>query len=312
MLYFFFGQDEWGMKQELRKIEAGFIDPSLGDLNIVRLDGTKLAAKNLATEMMTVGFLMPKKLIIIENLLKNKAGTEVDRIIEHLSKENVDVDIVIIENTPPDKRTSTFKKLVKISKAKEFVSPNPFDLVKRIEELALDGDSSITKEAAQLLSTMLPSDSLRLEQEVKKLSLFRMGSRIEKEDVESMVVAEVNSNVFDLVDNLARKNLDLSLQTLQKLIAAGINENYILTMITWQYRQLLIVRDLLDKKTATAQTSGINPYVFGKVLSAAKNYSFSRLKQIYSELEKTDYLIKTGGQEPKLSLELLAARLCRW
>ncbi len=298
------------MKRELRKIEEGFRNDELGDLNIVRLDGATLSAGSLSTEMMTVGFLSPKKLIIIENLLANKRTEQVEQILDLLKFDNPACDVVVIETAKLDKRTVAFKTLQKIAQSREFLPPDQFKLVQRINEMTATHGSTITKPAAVLLAAAVPNDSLRLEQEIIKLATYRSESEINESDIQEMVTSEVNSDVFLFIESLARRRLEKSLRALIKLIQSGQNENYILTMVVWQYRQLLIVRDLLDRKEATASKSGINPYVFGKVLSIAENYSLTQLRDIYLYLEEIDFQMKTGRQEPKLALELLAAGLC--
>lgn len=310
MLTFFFGQDEWGMKSELRKIEAGFKEKDLGDMNIVHLEGQTLSASNLATELMTVGFLTPKKLIIIENLLSNKSTDQLEKIVKLLKQENSTCDVVIMETLKPDKRTVAFKELSKIAKPREFVLPDQFGLTQRILELVKKHGATITKPAAALLSVMVPNDSLRLEQEIIKLATYKLNAEINEADVADMVVSEVSSDVFEFVESLANKRLEQSLKALSKLIQTGQNENYILTMIVWQYRQALLVRNLVDQKKATAGNAGINPYSFNKTLNISKKYSFSELKKIYKQLEDYDFYMKTGELSPQIALELLATHLC--
>ena len=81
-------------------------------------------------------------------------------------------------------------------------------------------------------------------------------------------------------------------------------------MIVWQYRQALLVRNLIDQKKATAVAAGISPYSFNKTLNISKKYSFLELKKTYQQLEDYDFYMKTGELTPQIALELLATRLC--
>jgi DNA polymerase-3 subunit delta len=298
------------MKQELRKIEAEFQSADLGDLNIVRLEGQTLAASDLATELMTVGFLTPKKLIIIENLLGNKSQDQTEKILKLLKAENSACDCLILETSKPDKRTSAFKELVKNAQTREFTLPDQYNLVQRILELATKNGATISRLAAGYLAAMVPSDSLRLEQEVIKLATYKTGGEISEADIKDLVVREISSDIFEFVESLANKQLEPALKALSKLITTGQNENYILTMIVWQYRQALLVRSLIDQKKATAGNAGISPYSFNKTLNISKKYRFEDLKYIYRRLEDFDYAMKTGELEPQVALELLATKIC--
>jgi DNA polymerase-3 subunit delta len=306
VIYYFYGQDEWGVKQALKKISATFV----GDQKeTITLDGSEINSSQLEQEVISVSFFTKQRLIIVENLSKNKKSTEVEKVLELLKKKIDHIDLVFAEFGSPDKRTAFHKQLSKIGEAKEFMIPTPAILSNRIKELVATNNSKISNQAVYLLSAMIPTDSLRLQNEVEKLSLLRLSSEITVEDVSEMVVAELNSNIFNFVESLASQNLKGTFLALDKLLQAGQNENYILTMIVWQYRQLIIVRSLLDKGQATAGSAGINPYVFGKVLAIAKKYTLDRLKSIYKRIEEADCSMKTGEMEAKPALELVAAKI---
>lgn len=294
------------MRQAVKKITTDFLgEQSLASYTYY--NGLELNPEKLENEIITVPFLDPKKVILIENLLANKNVSVVEKILKLISKEADHLRIVVTEPGKPDKRTATFKALQKIAKSQEFSPPQ--GLKGRIKKMVEHFGSQISDQAADLLAVMLPTDTLRLEQEVKKLSLLRLGEEITSQDISSMIVAEINPNIFRFIEDLALKNFKLALNALNQLIQSGLNENYILAMIVWQYRQILLVRDLLDEKQATASNSGINPYVFNKVLSIARNYDFPELVKIYQELEEVDFEIKTGKIEARPALELLVAKL---
>ena len=309
MIYFFYGDDLWAIREGVLKLYNKFVErePSIEK---VILSGVDLDVQILKDELMSVSFFAPTRLIIVEDLLKNKSAEKVKKIIEFLSKRKSKTPIVFFENGKPDKRQSAFKEILKISQSKDFILPPQSVLIQRIEELSNKYGSNITKEASAMLSSMIPSDTLRLENELKKLSALKYNKEIIVDDLREMVTAEINPDIFDFLSNLASRQTPKAFSSLAKLIESGQNEIYLLTMIIWQFRQLIIISSLLKENRATATNSGINPYVFNKLLSTAKKYSFLDLQKIYYQIQETDYEIKTGLKDPLVAIEILAAKIC--
>ena len=82
-------------------------------------------------------------------------------------------------------------------------------------------------------------------------------------------------------------------------------------MIVYQYRQLLLVSDALDRGLKSsgdlARTLRMAPFVAEKTARLARNYSFEVLEHLYERLLDYDVAMKTGELEPRLGLELLIA-----
>ena len=85
-------------------------------------------------------------------------------------------------------------------------------------------------------------------------------------------------------------------------------------MIVYQFRNLLIVKDFLERGVTSqwdlSKKAGLHPYVAGKTLVQAKNYSIDDLKTIYQMLLEYDLKMKTGQIDPKTGLDLLVVKLC--
>jgi len=310
MTYFFYGEDEWGLKEAIDKLVARFGEKNSTDLDVTYIDGSNLSAETLKTEKMTVGFFQDKRLIIIEDLFANRKSTEVEKIVEVLAEKEDKTITVVVEYKKIDRRTALFKSLIKKTSHKEYSSPSDVEIVKRIQERVMFRNSKISPKVANGLARILQGDTLRLKNEVDKLATFRFGEEIRQEDVEELVIADLNPNIFYLTEQLSRRNFQSSIKSFYQLSTAGVNENYILTMIIWQFRQLLIIRDLLDHGQRTAQGSGISPFVFNKSLPIAQSYRFSELKKIYQLLLECDYAMKTGVLPTEFALKILAAKIC--
>ena len=141
-------------------------------------------------------------------------------------------------------------------------------------------------------------------------------------DVEELVKPKIEANIFALIDAIGAKNNKSAIEYLNKLIDAGENEIYILTIIVYQFRNLLIVKDYFENSNDKVQMSNqnlkfkiskqtrLNPYVVQKTMIQAKNYTMDNLKKIYRRLLDYDFKIKTGQIEPKITIYLITSELC--
>lgn len=325
MILFFYGEDTYRLKQKIKDLKEKYISASLGDTNLAVLDGKTTNYNEIMRQILAFPFLAKSRLVIIENLLmeskksasskagetSSKAGGIQEKMIEGIKKVPETTVLVFAEAGKPDKRTTLFKRLNK-EKAQEFKPLEEFEVKKWIKTEVDNQGGQIESAAIDLLYQYVGSDLWRLTNEIQKLITYN--SKISAENIELLVRTQIQSDIFALIDALASKNYKSALRELYRLLDAGENELYILTMIVYQYRNLIIVRDFMDRGVNSqweiAKMAGIHPYVAGKTLNQARNYTLDELKNIYNTLQNFDINMKTGRIEPQTALDLLIAKLC--
>ena len=169
-------------------------------------------------------------------------------------------------------------------------------------------NGQIDENALSRLIQITGSDLWRLSMEIEKLVAFRKDELIKQDDVEFLVKEEIHPKIFDLIDLIARKKTKEALTLLEKLLSMGENENYILSMIVYQFRNLLIVKDLKEKNIPLS-AAGLHPFVAQKTLSLTSNFNKKQLESIYEKMFQADFDIKQGNVKPNLALELLISEI---
>jgi DNA polymerase-3 subunit delta len=148
--------------------------------------------------------------------------------------------------------------------------------------------------------------------EIKKLVSFKSKRRIEAEDVELLVKPKIEADIFKTIDAIAQKNKKQALFLIHKHLEKGDSPLYLLSMINFQFRNLLMIKDLIEKNRpyyAILKTTKLHPFVVKKSWQLANKFTFQELKKIYQKIFQADLSIKTGKIEPKITLELLLAEL---
>lgn len=305
-IYLLYGEDTFSSRRKLEEIKRRFKN-SQGNLNLSILDGENLNFSDLQKETQALPFLSQKRLVIIKNLLlKNKDERVLEAIENFLDKIPETTLLFFYEEGRPEE-SSLFKKLKK-SKSEEFPLLSGEKLRRWIEEEVKEKGGKIEKEAVFLLSEILDSDLFRASSEIEKLILYKAKKEIKKEDLRILIKEEIHPNIFAFVDALGEKKREKANHILNQLLESGENESYLLSMIAYQFRNLLIVSDL-QKRGDSLRKSGLHPFVLEKTLSQSKNFKEEKLKEGFEKILETDYKIKKGLISPGLALNLLVWEL---
>ena len=115
-----------------------------------------------------------------------------------------------------------------------------------------------------------------------------------------------------MIDALANKNLPVANKLINVQLALGMTETELLTMMAYQFRNILWVKSLQDQKLASAQIierTKLHPFVVQKSLAFAKGFSFAQLQRIFYLLQRVDLAMKSSQTPPKVGLDILAAQI---
>ena len=307
MIYFLYGQDSYRSKRKLEEIILGYKNVHKSGLNLIYVDADKTDFKDFYSNFKITSMFAEKKLIVLKNVFASKKFQE--DFLEDIKKIEELEDIVIVyEDCPADKRIRIFKALEKNTKCQEFEFMAPANLRKWIlaefgkTHSTSSGQAKINADALDLLISYVGNDLWQMSNEVKKLSSYKAGGVIKKEDVQKLVRPNFANDIFKTIEALASKNKKLALDLLHKQLDAGDFPLYLLSMIAYQFRNLLIVKESPKK-------SGLHPFVVQKTLYLCDKFSMDELKKIYRKIFQIDLDVKTGKIEPEIALDLLLAEI---
>jgi DNA polymerase-3 subunit delta len=307
MILFFYGANSFAARAKLKQLKEQYVAKSGNDFGLDQIEGERIKLQDLVQQLQAVPFLATSRLIIIENLSKNK--TVAEEILSHLD-DVPESSIVVLYDPEVDKRSKYFKTLSKLPHAAEFKPLPPPQLMRWIEETVVKFGSSIDRPAVQELITRCGDDQWRLRGELTKLATH--SSQITKQDVEELVELGEEQNIFQFLDSLMARDLKASLIGLERLQATGQNEMYIITMILWQLRQVLLAKfSGATSGNELASRAHLSPYAAGKALALAKKIDEAALKDMYTAVVDCEYGIKTGKAKPEELIEGLVIRLCQ-
>ncbi|MFH1509153.1 MAG: DNA polymerase III subunit delta [bacterium] len=316
MIYFLFGEDTYRSGQKVKTFKDKFLKASQnGELNFSHLKDADLNLAKVKSEISTMPFLNKTRLVLLENALSKGKKEFKDSLAEVLEENKVPESTVLLiwEKEIPDKRIKLFKFLNKSKTAEEFDLLTGLALTNYVKELVAQKEAKINSEALGKLIQFVGSDLNRIDIELEKLALYKDGLEISVADVEKLVAPTFQENIFAFTDALGRKNKQEALTFLHTEMKTGKHELYMMTMIQYQLRNLLIVKDLQERgvnEYQIAREAKLHPFVVKKSLEQTRNFSSEELKQMMEKLYTADEDIKNGKQSGLLALDIFVTKMC--
>lgn len=316
MIYFLHGEDSFRSKKKLEEMIKGYKKVHKSGFNLIYIDAKEKDFNDFYSHLKINSMFAEKKLIIIKNIFSAKNGSASGWQEEFLEKLNNIEDlkdiVIIFEEEKPDQRLKFFKALQKKVKCQESDFMQPAVLKKWISQEFEKNKTKVSEEAINLLMSFIKNDLWRLSNEINKLSNYKKGGVVEKKDVELQVKPDIENDIFKTIEAVASKNKKQALSLLHKHLENGDNALYLLTMFAYQFKNLLIIKDLIERGLpyqSIAKKSGLHPFVVQKTYYACNQFSLEQLKKIYQKIFQIDSDIKTGKIEPEMSLDMFIASI---
>jgi len=250
-----------------------------------------------------------KKLIVVTEVFSNsdfkKAFLKEGKIF--VASENV---IIFYEEKKPLAKDLFSVFLKRHGKSQEF------------EIIAGQKLKSWTKKEFKKLKTEIEDSALnkliefvggnlwQMANEIKKLSDFKNREKVLIKDVTLLIKPKIESDIFKTIDAIASKDKIRALKLINSHIEKGESPFYLFTMINYQFRNLLITKDVLERNLSPFGSLKLHPFVIKKSCALAGKFSLLELKKIYQRIFKIDLNIKTGKIDPEAALDLFVTEMC--
>ena len=320
MIIFLYGSDGYRLKQNTDEVIERYRKKHQSGVNLIFFNVDASGSTGLTTSNFSIiesaiksySFFDEKKLVVIKNIFQNKIYLDklMDLIKEFgilkssdttlLLTENISEKDLALKNKDAFNLFSTSKSLV--VNFEPLLGTRLQNWIKKEFELR---DCSIETSVIRKLIDYTSNDSWALANEISKLANYSGGGAVKEADINLLISPKISSNIFEFIDALAQKNKERSFELLYKELKSGRDTNYILTMIIYQFRNLLSVKDLSLRNmniNTIAKKAGLHPYVARKTYSCAQKFTEEDLKKIYCKLLELDIRSKTGLTEPSLAL----------
>lgn len=310
MNYLLYGEDEYLISEEIKKIEK---KEQVEDISISHYDLQIDSIKDIIDDCMTISLFEPKKLVIVNNCtyfnrVKNNED-DVNIMLEYLNNFNPDTIFIIINhNSSIDSTKKITKKIKESGKVIELNKAS----VKSVVSKMFDG-YKISSSTIDLFIERVGEDLAILSEEAKKIKLYKIDKKeITNQDIIDCATYSINTDIFKFIDNIINKNKDVALATYYELLKNNEEPLKIIVLLASKFR-LMYQACTLSKKNMSekeiANFLGVHPYPVKLAIQSGLRYPEKILLNFLSQLADLDRDIKTGKIDPELGVELFILRV---
>lgn len=321
-LYLLYGEETFLLETCVKKIKALFGECIKG-INYIIIDDTNL--QNLISDIETPAFGYEKKLIIAKNTQifkkegkkKNVELTKQKEKILDYFKDNLKVikdTCVIVFIEEEAQKQELFDIFDKNGVVCNFEFQKPIQIEKRIMAICNAYEVKIEKSTLMYLIESVGTSMQELINEIRKLIEYvGKGGIIKKEAVDKLSIKKIESIIFDLTDNLGKKNLSEALKVLENLIYAKEPMQKILITLYNHFRKIYITKLAINNNRDVTACLNLKPnqsFLTGKYKMQANYFDENNLKEMLKNLIDLDYESKNGLIDLRIGFESILCMYC--
>lgn len=285
------------------------------DMNIDVFDGA--ADINAVIDAsQTLPFMSDKRLIIVKDSGLFKAGRKNDseKAVQMLKDLPESTCVVFVEDEA-DKRLALFKAVVKKGYAALCAPPQGEKLYRWAEGEARKKGIKMERNQTLYFFSVVGEGFENARAEISKLINYKdYGTTVTKEDIDAVCIKSTESRVFDLVDEIGRRNTASALRIYRELLLYKEEPMMILAMVVRQFRLMLQAGTFTAQGKSPAEIAsltGQRDFVIKKCIQQSRNFTSDILKNALKDSLDTDYSVKSGKMGAEIAVELLIVKYSR-
>lgn len=330
-IYLFYGEETYLLETRVKKIKKEYQQLILG-INFIQIDDTNV--EELIADLETPAFGFDKKLIIAKNtgiFKKEKKTTKSDSkkkkvddtklplnekiakyIQGNLEELKNTVDLVFVEQEVD--KNALYQTIEKVGEVKEFALLKLPDLIANIKKITVAYKVNIDDATAKYLVECCGTSMQDLINELRKLIEYKgENSNITKQDIDLLCTKQIQAVIFDLTDNLGKKEISKALEVYNGLISNKEPIQKILITLYNHFKKLYIIKiaEKYNEDVATAMNLKPNQlFLVSKYKTQARYFETQELREVLEALIDLDANYKIGLISLEIGLEAILCRYC--
>lgn len=321
--YLLYGEELFLLENALKKIKNLFGECIKG-INYIPIDDTNIG--EIIADIETPAFGYEKKLIVARNTgILNKEGKRKnadmskirENLAEYLDKNNKVISesvILVFVEEDVDRRSKLYKTIEKIGNVCNFEYQKPIQIEKRMKAICNGYKVKISDSNLKYFVEICGTNMQELINEIRKLIEYAgENGTIEKKDIDNLCIKKLESVIFDLTDNLGRKQTDKAIEVLKNLIYEKEPIQKILITLYNHFKRIYLTKIAIKNNKDIITSLNLKPnqtFLVNKYKMQSKYFEEKELKNILQSLRDLDYNYKIGLIDLQIGLESILCRYC--
>jgi len=326
-IYLFFGEEQYLIETKVKKIKKDFGDLIQG-INYIQIDETNV--EELISDLETPAFGFSKKLIIVKNTglfkkekktatkkeAKNGKLTLAEKVAKYIQENEKEItqtiELVFVEEEV-DKNT-LYKVIESVGEIKEFALLKLPELVSNLKKIAGAYKVNMDDNTAKYLVECSGTSMQELINEIRKLIEYKgENETITKDDIDKLCIKQIQAVIFDLTDNLGKKETKKALDVYYGLLSNKEPIQKILITLYNHFKKLYIIKIASKYNQDVAVAMNLKPnqmFLVTKYKTQARYFEEQELRNILNELINLDANYKVGLIDLNIGLEAVLCKYC--
>ena len=321
-IYLLYGEETFLLESCLKKIKNNFGERKAG-INEVRIDDTNV--NGIISDIETPAFGYEKKIIIARNTgLFKKEGkrkiatnSELSNKVAEYIKENIKIlqeAVVLVFVEEEAEKNELYKVIEQNGIVCEFQELKPVQIIARMKAICNAYKVQIDDNTLKYLIECSGTNMQDLINEIRKLIEYvGVNGTVTKQAFDLLCIKKLESVIFDLTDNLGKKQVNKALEVLHNLIYQKEPIQKILITLYHHFKKLYIIKIAQRENRNIAESLNLKPnqmFLVTKYKTQADYFKENELKKIVEELIDLDYNYKIGLIDLNIGLESILCRYC--
>jgi DNA polymerase III delta subunit len=304
MIIFLYGSDAYRIGQKVKEIIVEYQKKHGGILGCDKFDfKEKNSFEKMKNFFENAGMFSSKKLAVAENVLTSNFNEELGEVIKKSGLLNSQDNFLIIVEGDIGGLKEKSKKLLTVLKKKpvvsqEFKSFSSYSQAKLwLRKEAEKNQLTIEDSALEVLFDAFGSDTWRLINELKKISLYQPKKKVTKTDILEISIFEAHPNIFKIFDAFFEQNKKKMILYFEEAVKSGLDAGMIFNLFLGQLRVAVLL------VLGQAKEVEAHPFVVQKIKSQLWKFKKEKLAKLYDDLANIDLAVKTGKIDYESALE---------
>ena len=320
-----FGEETYLLETKLKRLKKDFGELVKG-INYIQIDETNVS--ELISDIETPAFGFEKKLIVARNTglfkkaKKTAKGQELalnnlsKKIAEYIQENhaliNEAVELIFVEEEA--EKNDLYKTIEKNGEVIEFPLLKLPGLIENVQKICAAYKVQIDNGTAKYFVESCGTNMQDLINEIRKLIEY-VGTNgvITKQEIDLLSIKQIDSVIFDLTDNLGKKDTKKAMEVLNNLIYEKEPIQKILITLYNHFKKLYIVKEASKTGKDLAGAMKLKPnqlFLTNKYRMQAGYFSEEEIENILEEFINLDANYKVGLIDINVGLEAILCRYC--
>ena len=315
-IYLLYGEEVFLLENCLKSIKKLFGEKISG-INYILIDEGNIS--EIVSDIETPAFGFEKKLIIVKNTglfkkdLKKKTKSDnselKDKINSYLKEniEQINQSVILIFVEEIVEKCELLTTIEKIGVICNFEYQKLFQIQNRLKAIINAYKVNIEVNTLGYLIECCGTDMQELINEIRKLIEYvGQGNTITKQDIDKLSIKKMESVIFDLTDNLGKKNTKQAIDVLRNLILEKEPLQKILVTLYNHFKKLYLTKWAINLNKDITTSLELKPnqaFLTNKYKMQANYFKLEELRNILQQFCDLDYKYKIGLIDLQTGLE---------